>query len=186
MSGIFSRKIYDQCYQNNRLNQGTASGSYKVNTTQTQNTLCLAANGMNNSHGMWYGPEEQLNINALSDIESHLKNLDLPDSRCLEGRTMVEKNVYANNLSKNMKSNKVMCSRSLEPGNTRLELNKLDVKMMNQSRFDFPIQDPRSNVYYGFAGLEQVESNRFGVNTRLQAKDMKPADYQNKLNNTKV
>jgi hypothetical protein len=68
MSGIFSRKIYDNCYQNNRLNQGTAPGSYKVNTTQIQNKSCLAANGMNNSHGIWYGPEEQLNINALSSI----------------------------------------------------------------------------------------------------------------------
>ena len=186
MSGIFSRKIYDECYQNNRINQGTAPGSYKVNPAQVQNTLCLVANGINNSHGMWYGPEEKLNINALSDIESHLKNLDLPDSRCLEGKTMVEKNLYVNNLIKNMKSNKIMCSKSLEQGNSRLELNKLDVKMMNQSRFDFPIQDPRSNVYYGFGGLEQVDSNRFGVNTRLQAKDMKPEDYQNKIKNTKV
>jgi hypothetical protein len=186
MSGISSRKIYDDCYQNNRLNQGTAPGSYKVNPTQVQNSLCLAANGMNNSHGMWYGPEEQINIKSLSDIESHLKNLDLPDSRCLEGRTMVEKNLYANYLSKSMKSNKTMCSRNLEQGNTRLEGSVSDVKMMNQSRFDFPIQDPRSSVYFGITGTEQTDSNRFGINTRLQAKDMKPADYQNKLNNTKV
>ena len=130
MSGIFSRKIYDHCYQDNRLNQGTGAGSYKVNPTQTQNTLCLAANGMNNYHGMWYGPEEQLNIDALSDIESHLKNLDLPDSRCLEGKTMIDKNNYAKILSRNMKSTKVMCSRSNEPSNTRLDSNKLDVKMM--------------------------------------------------------
>ena len=186
MSGIFSRKIYDDCYQNNRLNQGTAPGSYKVNTNQIQNKSCLAINGMNNSHGIWYTPEEQINIESLLDIESHLKNLDLPDSRCLEGRTMIEKNVYANFLSKNIKSNQTICSKSLEIGNTRLEGCVSDVKMMNQSRFDFPIQDPRSNVYFGFGGSEQVGSNRFGINTRYQAKSMRPADYENKLNNTKV
>ena len=43
-----------------------------------------------------------------------------------------------------------------------------------------------SNSLYGFESLEQKDSNRFGINTRLQAKDMKPSDYQKKLYNTKV
>ncbi len=188
MSGIFSRKIYDDCYQSNRLNQGVAPGLYKVNSTQLNNASCIAANGMSNSRGIWYGPNEVANITALSDIESHLKNLDLPDSRCVEGRTVAEKNAYANYLSKNIKPNGTMCSRNLEPTNTRLEGSVLDVKMAPQTRFDYPIRDPRSFVFYGFGapGSEQVGSNRFGVNTRLQAKDMTPADYAAKLANTKI
>ncbi len=188
MSGIFSRKIYDDCYQSNRLNQGVAPGLYKVDSTQINNASCIAANGMNNLRSVWYGPNEVGNITALSDIESHLKNLDLPDSRCVEGRTVAEKNAYANNLSKSIKSNKTLCSRNLEPSNTRLESSVLDVKMAQQTRFDFPIKDPRSFVFYGMSapGSEQVGSNRFGVNTRLQAKDLTPADYASKLANTKI
>jgi len=188
MSGIFSRKIYDDCYQSNRLNQGTAPGLYKVDSAQVNNASCVAANGMNNLRSIWYGPNEVQNITALSDIESHLKNLDLPDSRCLEGKTVSEKNAYANYLSKNMKTNKTLCSRNLEPSNTRLEGSVLDVKMAPQTRFDYPIRDPRSFVYFGFTnpGSEQVGSNRFGINTRIQAKDMIPADYASKLANTKI
>lgn len=189
MSGIFSRKIYDDCYQSNRLNQGTGPGTYKVNPTQVQNISCVASNGMSNSRSMWFGPNETPYITALSDIESHLKNLDLPDSRCVEGKTVAEKNAYANYLSKGITTTTTgMCSRNLEPTNTRLEGSVLDVKMAPQTRFDFPIRDPKSYVYYGIesANSEQVGSSRFGVNTRLQAKDMTPADYYAKLSNTKV
>ena len=185
MSGVFSRKIYDDCYQNNRLNQGTAPGSYKVNNDQKQNQPCIVANGMNNSKGIWYGPNEIANVTALSDIESHLKNLDLPDSRCLEGRTLIEKNAHAKELSNNIKGTST-CSKFLDIGHTRLENPVSDVKMMTQTRFDFPIQDPREWIYYGFNGSEQVNSNRFGINTRLEAKNMVTTDYYNKLNNTKV
>jgi hypothetical protein len=143
---------------------------------------------MNNLRSIWYGPNEVANVTTLSDIESHLKNLDLPNSRCVEGRTVTEKNAYANYLSKNLKSSSTMCSRNLEPSNTRLEASVLDVKMAPQTRFDYPIRDPRSFVYFGFSspGSDQVGSNRFGVNTRLQAKDMTPADYAAKLANTKI
>jgi len=185
MSGIFSRKIYDDCYQSNRLNQGTAPGLYKVNSNQVQNSSCVASNGMSNSRGMWYGPNESAYVTSLSDIESHLKNLDLPDSRCLEGRTVSEKNAYANYLSKEIKPTNAMCSRNLEPTNTRLETSVLDIKMSPQTRFDFPIRDPRSFVFFGLPGSEQVGSNRYGVNTRMQAKDMTPAEYYAKLSGAK-
>jgi hypothetical protein len=189
MSGIFSRKMYDDCYQSNRLNQEISPGSYKINVDQVRNNaLCVASNGTTNYRGIWYGPNEIDSISALSDIESHLKNLDLPDSRCLEGRTLEEKNAYANNLSKGLQKQMGMCSRNLEPSNTRLELSVLDVKMLPQTRFDFPIRDPRSFVYYGInmSESEQVGSNRFGVNTRLQAKDMPPSLYYEKLYNVKI
>jgi len=185
MSGIFSRKIYDDCYQSNRLNQGTGPGTYKVNVNQIQNEKCIVENGMSNLRSFWYSPNDIDNISSLADIESHLKNLDLPDSRCLEGRTMMEKNVYANYLSKNIKPLKTACSKSLELENTRLDKSVSEVKMLTQTRFDFPIRDPRSNVYYGFSmDSDQIGSNRYGVNSRQQAKQMSPIDYSNKINNS--
>jgi hypothetical protein len=151
------------------------------NINQIQNEKCIVENGMSNLRSFWYSPNDVDNISSLADIESHLKNLDLPDSRCLEGRTMIEKNAYANSLSKNIKSSGV-CTKLLDVGNTRLENPVSDVKMMVQTRFDFPIQDPREWIYYGFNGSEQVDSNRFGINTRLQAKNTASIDYYKKLN----
>jgi hypothetical protein len=185
MSGIFSRKIYDDCYQPNLINKATAPGLYKVDLNQIQNSSCIASNGMSNLRGMWYGPNESTYVTSLSDIESHLKNLDLPDSRCIEGRTVSEKNAFANYLSKEIRTSNAMCSRNLEPTNTRLEASVLDAKMAPQTRFDFPIRDPRSSVFFGVPGSEQVGSNRYGINTRMQAKDMTPAEYYAKLYNAR-
>lgn len=183
MSGISSRKIYDDCYQSNRVNQETGPGSYKVNIDQVGNEKCFVQTGTgNNVNNFWYNPTDIKNINFLSDIESHLKNLDLPDSRCLEGKTLIEKNIYANYLSKNIQSSKKTCSQDLDLRNTRLENSLSEVKMLTQNRFDFPIIDPRAYVYYGYKDSEQNGSNRFGVNTRQQAKNMKAVDYYKKIN----
>lgn len=185
MSGIFSRKMYDDCYQSNRINQETASGSYKVNPTQVQNTSCQPANGIYPYKSLWYEPNQYKNIQTLSDIESHLRNLDLPDSKCLEGRTLVEKNLYVQSLSKKIVNNSNVCNRQLESSNSRLDSAVSDVKTFTQSRYDFPIIDPRSYVFMGIND-EQSGSNRFGINTRLQAKDTLPNDYYSKLNNFKA
>lgn len=180
MSGISSRKIYDQCYQSNRINQETASGTYKVNTSQINQAACIGANGVNNYRGFWFGLNEINNINVLSDVESHLKNIDIPDSRCLEGRTLIEKNNNALKLVGTFKNVSETCNRQLESSNTRLEVPVTDVKMMTQSRYDFPIIDPRAFVYMGITS-EQSGSNRFGINSRLQAKDMSQAAYYSKI-----
>jgi hypothetical protein len=186
MSGIFARKLYDDCYQSNRINQGTAPGSYKVNQSQISNSNCQTVNGIYPYKGVWYSPNEFKNIQALSDIESHLRNLDIPDSRCLEGRSMNEKNAYAKSLSQSMTGQvTATCPRPLESTNSRLDTAVSDVKMMTQTRYDFPIIDPRAYVYMGIND-EQSGSNRFGVNSRLQAKDMMPSEYYNKLNNFKI
>ena len=181
MSGVSSRKIYDQCYQSNRINQETASGSYKVDSSQIKQAACVGANGVNNYKGFWYGLNEINNINVLSDVESHLKNLDIPDSRCLEGRTLIEKNNNALKLLGTYKNVSDTCNRQLESTNTRLEMPVTNIKMMAQSRYDFPIIDPRAFVYMGLTA-EQSGSNRFGINSRLQAKDMTQADYYAKIN----
>lgn len=181
MSGIFSRKIYDDCYQSNWTSQKTGAGSYKVNPTQVAQSACIGANGVNNYKGFWYGANEVKNINILSDVESHLKNLDIPDSRCLEGRTLIEKNMNAKKILGGFANVTSTCNRQLESTNSRLDSAVSDVKMMVQTRYDYPIVDPRAYVYNGIND-EQSGSNRFGVNSRLQAKDMTPSAYYNKIN----
>jgi hypothetical protein len=170
MSSYFARKIYDQCVQNNRINAETAPGSYKLEPSQLQYGNCILTNNSTNAKSIWYGGSEKGHTSHLSDIESHLKNLDIPDSKCLEGRTMIEKNLYAKSLIANYKSISETCNKQLDPQFSRLELPVTSYKSKTQTRFGFPIINPSEFVYYGTVP-EQYNNNRFGINSRLVEKD---------------
>jgi hypothetical protein len=179
MSGIYSRKLYDGCYEADKYHEETSSGSHRVNPIQLSQSSCIGLNTTTNYKGSWYSPNEVNNINVLADVESHLRNLDMPDSRCIDDRTLDKRNQNAKKIIGNFMYLENTCNRNLESRNSRLETSNLDVKMSTQTRFDFPIIDPRAQVYNGII-KEQSGSNRFGVNTRLQAKDMTPLDFLNK------
>jgi len=189
MSGISSRKIYDNCYQSNFTNQETGPGSYKVNLNQINQPDCIGLNGINNFRGFWNAPNEVENIEILSDIESHLRMLDLPDNKCIDGRTLIERNNKITKVAEKMKNKIGYCNQLLEPSFTRLNSVVSDVKSMRQSRFDFPIIDPKEYVYNGINmgyGKEQMGSNRFGINSRQEAKHTNPTEYQEKIKNINV
>jgi hypothetical protein len=189
MSGISTRKIYDECFQSNRIEQETGAGTYKVHIAQIEQPDCIGLNGINTYRGFWNAPNEVKNIEVLSDIESHLRMLDLPDNKCIDGRTLIERNNIAEKLSQKKVNTTTFCSRTLEPSFSRLNNVVSDVKSMAQTRFDYPIIDPKEYVYMGFnmgTGKEQLGSNRFGINSRLEAKNTNPTVYQNKIKNINV
>lgn len=187
MSGIQSRKMYDDCYQNVQIQQSTGPGNYRVHSNSNANQSCNVQNGINNFRNTWYAPGVVQNLGLLVDIESHLKNIDLPDSYCPNGRTLLEKNKYMQSLSaKAIPSGSNDCNRNLEQIPTRLVHPVSDIRGSTQSRFDFPIVDPRSFAYFGMGtGSDQNGSSRFGVNSRLTTKDMKPADFAKKMEHYK-
>lgn len=183
MSGIQSRKLYDNCYQDIQVRQTTAPGNYRVNPTSNVNGSCNVQNGIHGYGSTWYEPNAVQNIASLVDIESHLKNIDLPDSRCPNGRTLLEKNKYMQTLSrKTIPSSAGNCNRTLEQIPTRLVQPVSDIRGATQSRFDFPIVDPRAFAYFGMGpASDQNGSSRNGVNSRLATKDMNPSEYAKKL-----
>jgi hypothetical protein len=66
-----------------------------------------------------------------------------------------------------------------------MEHSAQDVRSMTVNRFDFPVTDPRKEVYFGFKGTETYGDMRFGMNTRLDARDMDPNEYLAKIDDFK-
>lgn len=181
MSGFYSKKLYDTCDQKTIVNIETGPGTYKTLPMQIEIPMCDIYNTAPNNSNFWQSNTIN-NINYISDIESHLKNLDIPDSRCLERRTLIEKDHYAKELINKISPLNTTCSRNLEPNYSRLEYTTSTFKEKPQTRIEFPIIDPREFVYNGI-NSEQSGNNRFGVNTRLQAKDLTGVKFYNKIQN---
>ena len=181
MSGIYSRKIYDQCFQNEIQEASVGTGNYMLHPDQNSNEPCLAANNIVGQKDNWFNPYNIHDVGNMVNIESHLKRMDLADSRCSQGRTLAEMNAYGDHLKKKLKPHvKKDCNRQMQSSFTRMEDPAMEVRSMTTSRFDFPIEDPRGNVYYGMTS-DQEGDNRFGMNTRLEARDMDPSLYQKKI-----
>jgi hypothetical protein len=179
MAGYYSKKKYDCCDQRNIIDIETGPGTYKTLPIQTKHEFCNLYNTAPNVSNIWQANTPS-NLNYIVDIESHLKNLDIPDSKCLERRTLIDKGKHANELLNKINVNQEMCNRVLEPNYSRYDIPTYIYKEKPQTRIEFPIIDPRVYVYNGITN-EQNGNNRFGVNTRLQVKDMSGEDFNNKI-----
>lgn len=181
MSGFYSRKMYDECFQGQIKAASVGTGNYMLHPDQHSNEPCFASNNIVGQKDNWFNPFNIHDVGNMVNIESHLKRIDLADSNCVQGRTLAEMNTYGNHLKNKLKPHeKKQCNRQMESSYSRMDNSALDVKSMTTSRFDFPIEDPRGSVYYGMTS-DQEGDNRFGTNTRLEARDMDPSTYQTKI-----
>jgi hypothetical protein len=172
MSGISTRTPYDSNYLNEYINQETGPGAYRINDIYSENiNKCVSNLGPRQNSHLTNTEIPTINIEYRKDVENYLLNLDLPTSRSMQLNTLNEKNYKLDNFFKNKNLSIRECNNFLNPQYTRLEQNVLDNRSIFINRFDHPIIDPKSTVYYGVPSTEQVGNNRFGVNTRLQAKD---------------
>ena len=85
---------------------------------------------------------------------------------------MREKNERLEKIAKAKKINYSMCSNEQDILYSRLDIPVNNYRSIYINRFEYPIIDPKEFVYYGY-GLsnEQIDNQRFGVNTQLAAKD---------------
>jgi hypothetical protein len=173
----FSRKIYDNCYSLEFVDQQVNPCKYRtLDDFAESNNKCHALNGPRTNRNRATGELGSTNIAFRTDTESLLKNLDVPDSRCITMNTMKEKN---ERLSKHAKSLNVVhtnCSKESDTIYSRLDAPVNDLRSVYINRFEFPIIPPSEFVYYGTPNTDQINNQRWGVNTQLAAKDkvMKP------------
>ena len=114
MSGIFARRIYDECYNIEFINQQVNPSKYRTYVPFAENaTKCNALNGPRANKSRSTGELGDTNIGYRTDIESQLQNLDIPDSKCITLRTMNEKNERLNKIAKSNKTNYSECSKDL-------------------------------------------------------------------------
>ena len=173
MSGIYARKIYDDCYNIEFSNQQVNPCKYQIYTPFAEsNEKCNALNGPRANKTRGTGELGNTDILYRTDIESQLQNLDVPDSRCITLRTMREKNERLAKLAKSKTIKHSNCGTEQDLQYSRLDIPVNNYRSIYINRFEFPIIDPKEFVYYGYEkSNEQINSQRFGVNTQLAAKD---------------
>lgn len=157
--GHSSRLGYDKCYYSDRLSESTAPLQYKINGNYIENcNKCLSTLGPRSSY-MGHGVSTavghpQATSQALADVESILKNLNVKTTKCKRGNV----NPVRPKDFKNTHSTE--CNNFLDPMSSRLTYPARTFRDMATNRFhDLPI-DPQANIFYDFA-----------VNTRLESTD---------------
>lgn len=170
MSGIYSRQNYDYCYYPILKKMTEESINHNINDDKIYSNFCINHNVPTNSKTAFMSSLDYKNIENLIDLESHLKNLDIPLSQQIEGRTILERNKISKQISD--KIIKKDCSdEEFTDLNTRLENPPIFIRESTFTRFDYPIVPHTSYLYDGFENTLQTGNSRSGVNTRLMAKD---------------
>lgn len=185
MSGSYNRKLYDHCdlAEQDRISKG--NGNYNLNKDSKKHKASLRPIGIMQNKDSIFNPHRMIHVGAMVDLESHLRNLDENDDRCGD-KSIKEKNKRAEKIyGEKQKQTFEKAERGLESSYSRMEHPAQDVRSMTVNRFDFPVTDPRAEIFYGFEGTEQVGDLRFGMNTRLDARDMDPNEYIAKIDDYK-
>jgi len=177
MSGFNTRKIYDNCYTIEFIDQQVNPSKYRTLDEFAENNLkCHSFNGPRANKARSTGELGNTTMGFRTDVESQLFNLDVPDSRCITLQTVKEKNERLARIARQAKVNYSTCNKKQDFKYSRLEIPVNNFRSIQINRYGYPIIDPREFVYYGTSNTDQVNNQRFGVNTQLQAKDkvMKP------------
>jgi hypothetical protein len=155
--------------------------NHKISSERIHNNYCINNILPMNSRTAFMSNLDYTNIQSLIDLESHLKNLDLPLSQQIIGRTIPERNEVLNKISE--KIIKYDCKdEEFADINTRLDSPPIFIREATITRFDYPIVPHTTYYYDGYDNSLQKGNNRSGVNTRLMAKD----SYTNKKNENKT
>lgn len=172
MSGYFGRKLYDDCYQNEFINQQVNPCKYKTDALFGESVnKCHVLNGPRANRNRSTGELGSNSIETRISIESMLHNLDIPDSKCMKPNTIRDKNERLAKIAQNLTTTTTDCNDKQNHSYTRLNSNANDLRSVYINRYGFPIIDPTEFVYHGHAQYGQDGNNRFGTNTRLEAKN---------------
>jgi len=172
MSGYYTKKRYDDCYNKEFITQQVKPGNYSLFQGFSENNYkCSVLNGPRANKNRATGELGNSDISFRTDIESQLYNLDVPDSRCITLKTMEEKNKRLKNIVDQKTINYCYCNNNQDTIYSRLDIPVNNFKSVYINRYDFPIVNPKEFVYYGVPNTDQINNERFGINTQLRAKD---------------
>jgi hypothetical protein len=173
MSGYNSRTKFDSDFYNELINEQTQQGYYRLDPNYSENNIkCHSLFGPRQNNNRSNSEVNLYNFSDRKEIENYLKNLDMSYSRTTNMRTLDEKNNKLNELLKNKQINTFnQCDNLLDNNNTRLNNDILDLKSININRYEYPIVNPLNQVFNGISNTEQINNNRNGLNSRLEAKN---------------
>lgn len=171
MSGYYSRQTYDACVTNEDTKISAGPGRWSLNTIQEHGQACFAKNGPRDTRPM---ASAYIDINYAKgiDIESSLKGIDIPLSRCVDERTLIERDQKLNKLRSEIEKNGK--GAECKPSQEHMQASRLapfnGITEMAFNRYEFPIIDPREKVYNGSNmpyATDTEGSNRSGRSSRI-------------------
>lgn len=170
MSGHYSRKRYDDCYYGETVKQSVRPLSHQLDLTQAENDdKCFHVRGPAPSR---HGELPTKDRVFRTQVETYLRNIDMPDSRCMPNYMLAEKDRRLRAfVSKDRLPFNQCKTEQLDYQASRLDLPVHVYRSATINRYEFPIIPPQDTVYFGITDTTQVNNDRHGINTRLRLKD---------------
>ena len=138
MSGYNARKIYDNCYSLEFIDQQVNPGKYNTYEPYGNNKdKCNALNGPRANKARSTGELGNSTFAHRTDIESQLFNLDVPDSRCITLQTMREKNERLSKIANSDKVKYTECGKKQDYSYSRLNIPVSDFRSIYIISFNF-------------------------------------------------
>lgn len=171
MSGFYTRTLYDECNNIEGLNISTGPGKWVISTPQQSDNPCFSAHGPRNTRT---GNSSILPVEYSNsvEIESSLRGLDVPLSRCMAPNALLARDKILNERIKDAKKRNAgeNCTSFLDVNHTRLEPPaRITEKPYN--RYGYPIIDPNEWNFYGFG------DNTFSTTTEGNVRDGRSTRY---------
>jgi len=173
MAGIFTKTRFDETLNNQFINQQVNPGQYQLNKNYAESDKkCGSYNGPRQNSRTANSEITTKNLQERSEIENYLYNLDIPTSRTLTMQLLDSKNKKLKEIKEDLKTDIVKdCEDDFKNNYTRLNYSVMDSRTITFNRIDTSLKEQVDNIYYGFDDTKQIGNNRFGYNTRLEAKD---------------
>jgi hypothetical protein len=176
MIGIYSKPLYDECNNKERLEISLKPGNWSLATPQESDVPCFSGNGPRNTR-TGNSSEIGMQYNNAIDIESSLIGLDVPLTRCLNTNTLAERDLAINKLYESLPKKQINdCNDFLDRNDTRLNINS-KVQETPYNRYEWNPIDHNAFIFYGINELTD-SNNRHGNSSRIDNKNK--LDQENK------
>lgn len=149
-----TRIPYDICAYEEKLKQSQLPMYYHLYNGQKDNcNQCVSSTGVRNNRVPFSSEIPVEDGNYPVEVESILSNRGYPLGRCISGYSLVDKEKKLDNiLSKNPVLVASECSNKLTAEDTRLDMPAINFKGVNIDRFEWPIINPYSFVFWAREG----------------------------------
>lgn len=168
----YGRKLYDHCDLIEQDKISKTPGNYRLSSKPVSHNRSSVPLTSGLTRDSIFNPEVRQHVGTYVDLESHLQRIDHVDSKCTKGRTLDDLNQKAKTIRDKLPQVSGLADSRLMSSYSRMENPPQDLRSATISRFDFPIIDPKSQIFYGIPGTDQVGDFRFGVDSRMDARDI--------------
>lgn len=154
-----TRDSFDQCAYALKKQQSEASGFYRLfNDSNNNCKKCFSNNGPRNNRLGLSSEFDTVSEPNRVEVESLLSNRGYPLTRCMNERTLFEKNTKLNGLVRTKGVND--CEQFLDMDNSRLDNPASNLRGIWIDRWEWPMINPYEFVFWDRIGKNSPRDTR--------------------------